>query len=340
MFKRRITFFFVCIGLANSVLLFAQPNSITIQNGILSAVFKPQSKTIEVKDIASGKIFLKKGLTENVAGAVLEQVADSVFGNGRALRLNKTGGGYYTFALYPKISFLFIKETVVNSSAEHKTLQKVKSFSFLVDLQQPLHRIKTLGTGGLLSPKANPGSYVFLTTVDTATREGVVTGWLTNERGSGVIFSDTNDNMVKIEPQIDYGRLLIPAKSSVGLETLLVGYFKDARLGEENFASLIARKQHIQLPPRKAVYCTWYSDKNGGAGNETSTSELSNFIVRKLKPYGLGVIQIDDQWQDGGLYNGPARGFERANPKGPYPNGMTVAAQAIKKRYICSQDTS
>src|SRR5439155_17238364 len=129
----------------------------------------------------------------------------------------------------------------------------------------------------------------------------------------------------------DYGRLVIPTGATVPLETLMIGYFDDARMGEEVYAATIARHLNIQLPPRKAVYCTWYSEKNGGAGNSASTSALAKFASATLKPYGMGVIQIDDQWQDGGSFNGPLRGFDRAKPDGPYPNGMGMAANTIKE---------
>jgi hypothetical protein len=312
-------------------MLSAQQNKLTIQNQFLSAGFSPGLNAIEVKDLASGKAFLKKGMVQNVTGAVAESVTDAVFGKGQAIRLLKSDGGYYTIALYPYTPFLFIDETIVNKGSKKIELQKAQPFSFQVDIQAPVERLKTLGTGGLHAPADNPGSYVFLTTVDPSTREGVITGWLTNERGSGVVFSDTSDGRVGIHTQIDYGRLVIPAGRTISLETLVVGYFNDARLGEEAYADMIARYQHIQLPARKAVYCSWYSEKNGGAGNSVSTRELAQFTASKLKPFGLGVIQIDDQWQDGGMFNGPARGFDRAKPNGPYPKGMAFAATTIKE---------
>jgi hypothetical protein len=327
---KKIIVLFVFMVLGKSVLL-AKPGKLSIQNNFLSAAYQPNLKTIEVKDLASGRVFLKKGIAENVTDASFELISDAVLGKGQALKLKKADGGFYTFALYPQVAFLFIQETLVNNGQVQLILQKVRPFSFEVDLQKPIQVLKTLGTGGLLSPKDNPGSYVFFTTVDPTTRNGVVSGWLTNERGSGVLFSDTCDNRVRVQSQIDYGRLVIPAGATVPLETLMIGYFKDARIGEELYAATIARHQHIQLPLRQAVYCTWYSEKNGGAGNSASTSELAKFASAKLKPYGMGVIQIDDHWQDGGSFNGPLRGFGRVKPDGPYPKGMSLAANTIKE---------
>ena len=77
----------------------------------------------------------------------------------------------------------------------------------------------------------------------------------------------------------------------------------------------------IKLRPQVAGYCTWYDDKHSGAGDEKSFVELATFVAKELKPYGFSVVQIDDGWQDGGVFNGPARGFDRVRPDGPYRRG-------------------
>ena len=64
-----------------------------------------------------------------------------------------------------------------------------------------------MGTAGLKPPDQNPGSYLFLTLADPATRRGVVAGWLTADRGSGVIFSDVPFEHVRFRAQTDYGHL-------------------------------------------------------------------------------------------------------------------------------------
>lgn len=309
----------------------AQVAPVILTNAKLKLQYNPGQKLLEVTDRGSDKTFLRQGKLQEASGkAVVIAAHHPVFGEGKELRVNKVGGGYYSVCLYAGLPFVSLQETIVNTSSSIVNLQKQRSFSFLADLQKPVSQVKTLGTGGLLDPAANPGSYVFLTTVDPTTRNGIVAGWLTNEKGSGVLFSDTTQGSVQITGQIDYGRYHIPPGGIAALETLLVGYFPDARLGEEALADAMAKQYHIRLPERKAVYCTWYSEKNGGAGNSQSTRELAQFASEKLKDYGLGAIQLDDQWQDGEKLNGPARGFERAKPDGPYPNGMKEPADKIR----------
>ncbi len=301
-----------------------------IANSWLSIRYDALQHKLQLKEKASGKVFVQAGSLEGAATKTqTRKLQHPLFGAGEEIVINKSDGGFYTIDTYAGLPFAVIQETVLNSCKTPRYLQAQRSLSFVLDLQQPVSKLKTLGTGGLLPVDKNPGSYVFLTTVDPESRNGVVAGWLTHDRGSGVFFSDTLSGKVQLTGQIDYGRLLIGPGQKVPLEKMLVGYFDDARLGEEAFADALAKQYQIQLPERQAVYCTWYSEKNGGAGSNVSTRELVDFIAGHLKDYGLGTVQIDDQWQDGAIFNGPARGFDRAKPNGPYPNGMQEPAQKI-----------
>src|SRR5437868_3761474 len=102
-----------------------------------------------------------------------------------------------------------------------------------------------MGTAGLLTPGENPGSYFFLTLVQPASRQGVVAGWLTADRGSGVLFSEIARNVVRFNPRIDYGHLRLDPGESGKQETLAIGIFNDARLGQELLAAAIARQYSI-----------------------------------------------------------------------------------------------
>lgn len=316
----------------NNVVIQKVKESHVITNQFLTVNYNAGGKSLEVVFKKGNKTFLKNVTPKDANGAaVKKEILSSVFGKGNALVFTTSDGGSISFALYPSQPFLFVTQTVKNSEKDIRDIQKLNPVSFSVNLNKPVSTLKTLGTGGLLAPDKNPGSYVFLTTADPATRNGVVAGWLTNEKGSGVLFSGINKNLVEIKAQIDYGRFLLPVGAAEATETLIIGYFDDARLGEEQFADAIAKQQNIKLKPRTAVYCTWYSEKNGGAGTEQSTIELAKYVKEKLNPFGLGAIQIDDQWQAGAQYNGPHRGFDRVDPKGGYPNGMSTTAAALKK---------
>ncbi|MCK5775950.1 MAG: hypothetical protein KAH25_07240 [Bacteroidales bacterium] len=330
--------------------LFAQSNddSNSISNDFYYLSFNSSNRSLSMTVKSTNEVVLKD-ITPKSASNISKtmEIMDPGFGKGTSLVLYFKEGGSIKFTLFQSHPFLFITSTVVNKSTEAVDIKKYEPLSFVIDLGKPANMLKTLGTGGLLKPNKNPGSYVFLTTVDPKTRNGVVAGWLSHEKGSGVLFSNIVDNKVWIKTQIDYGHLLLPAGKTEKLETLVIGYFEDARKGQEQFAEALAKYNNIKLRERSAVYCTWYDEKHGGAGSEASTIEISNYINKNLKPFGLGVIQIDDQWQAGGNYNGPTRGFDRTRKTplkstvingdaqqvfpAPYPNGMTTTTTAIKE---------
>ncbi len=51
----------------------------------------------------------------------------------------------------------------------------------------------------------------------------------------------------------------------------------------------MAKYLNITLRERSAVYSSWYSEKNGGAGNEASTIKLAQYIGKNMKPFGMGI---------------------------------------------------
>lgn len=322
----------LCLSLL-SIILMGQSckNNEEIGNSFLVITWDPGSSCLEVSQRSKVNPFIKNLLPAWVNGTVKKTGKTSpVFGNGSSLVLTSKQGSI-DFTLYPGQPFLFVNSEFKNKTGDTLDVHDLIPVTFQADLGRPVEGIMTLGTGGLLPPDRNPGSYVFLATVDPQTRNGVITGWLTNVKGSGVIFSDLKDQMVSITPRIDYGHYRIPPGGTGNSETLLIGFFDDARLGLEQFADAIALNQDIRMKPRSAVYCTWYDEKNGGAGSEKSSIDLARFISANLKSYGLGVIQIDDQWQAGGKYNGPCRGFDRTDPAGGYPTGMSATAKAISQ---------
>lgn len=304
---------------------------ISIENRFITAQFSPITRSLQLQAKSNGTIFVKDGFLEGVGNqAKTMEFTDSTFGKGRRMLINRLDGADVYLDLFENSPFLFVSQAVVNNSKQNVDYRKLNPFQFSINLNVNASELKTLGTGGLLSPDKCTGSYMFLTTVNPLNREGVVTGWITNERGSGVIIPKVLNNTVEINAQIDYGHLLVLAGATERLETLVIGYFADARKGEEKYADVIAKQLNIKLPKREAVYCTWYAEKNGGAGNEKSTIELAGFVNKNLKDYGMGVIQLDDMWQDGGAYNGPRRAFDRVKKDGPYPNGFDATVKAIR----------
>lgn len=306
--------------------------SLEIENEDLSVSYDRVENTVSLTEKRTGLIFVKDCRIEGGDGnAVTSSARDPIFGIGHKIVIHQSDGNSVSLEVYRKLQFVLVRKTIKNSGASELDLQKSVPLTFELDLGESATVLRTLGTGGLLPAEQNPGSYVLLACAVPETRRGVVTGWITQDRGSGVVFSSVKNDKVGFSAQIDYGHLRIPAGESVTLETFAIGFFDDARIGLENFADTIKRQYGIKLRPRSAVYCTWYSEEHGGAGDEKSTVELARFIDGSLKSYGLTVLQIDDWWQDGPKLDGPARGFDQVRPDGPYPHGIAPVARELEK---------
>ena len=199
----------------------------------------------------------------------------------------------------------------------------------VLDAKYDAKRMVTLGTAGLRPVDGNPGSHMFIAVAEPGTRRGVVCGWLTSEKASGVIFtSATSDGRVEIRPVLQGG------KSASEREILVFGEFDDCRRGLEAYADEVARHYAISLPPQISGYCTWYADRFGGAGSAQSTREFAELAGRVLKPWGFDFFQIDDRWQAGKCFGGPAKVFMEHNPRGPYPDGMAPTAADLAAKGI------
>jgi hypothetical protein len=230
-------------------------------------------------------------------------------------------GGGDLIMLFDSVPFVLVRP----SFKKEGVTKEVKVFSGTV----PRRELKTFGTGGLLAADKNPGSYAWLSVVDPTNRTGLVMGWVTQDRGSGVLFTKDATNGIEVSAKIEYGRLKLGDKAEE-LETLAIGFFDDARVGLESWADQVAKVYDIKLKPQPSGYCTWYSRPYGGASDEKHLAELVAFSAKELAPYGFSVVQIDDKWQAGVSTNGPKREFMRSAPDGPYPSGMKAAADNIK----------
>ena len=257
-------------------------------------------------------------------------VQDATFGEGQALTVNATDGAGESFQVFRGLPFVVHRSIIVNPGAVAAVLNKVPLMDAELGLGRPSDQLVALGTGGLKPLAKNVGSYAWMAVADPTTGAGVVGGWLTHERGSGVVFTKLDDGKPNLEARLEYGRLYLEAGQSVPSEAFLIGWFADARLGLEAWADAVAKSLAIKLPPMPIVYCTWYDNVHGGAGNAKALAELSTFAAQALEPYGLSCLQIDDGWQMGDPKgNGPRKNFSAHNPNGPYPGGMKPTAQAL-----------
>ena len=302
---------------------------ISIANDQYVVSVRPAEGTFTVADKAGGRTFVTEGRLPGGGTGKAIELSDKTFGNGRSIEVIQADGNRDVIALFPATPFVLFKQILHNGGAEAVVLNHVPAVSAKLDLGKPASALQSLGTGGLLRPAKNPGSYAFAAVVDPDSRSGVVAGWITEDRGSGVVFTPVENDHVGIKGQIDYGRLRIKPGEDAETETLAIGCFTDARDGLEAYADQIARIYSIKLRPQRPGYCTWYMEKHGSSCDEKHLLELSQFAAAKLKPFGFDFIQIDDGWQEGIKSNGPKKNFTAFAHKGPYSSGMKGMAGEI-----------
>ncbi len=225
------------------------------------------------------------------------------------------------------LPFAIVKTTFQNRGKEPLIINKFPVFHGKLEFSRTDDQLKILGTGGLSKPGKQIGSYMWLAAADPTTRNGIVAGFLSTERGSGVVFAEEKDKQLQIEAQLEHGRLTVKSGETVELDTFAIGYFDDVRVGMEAWADAVAKKQHIKLPPQPCGYCTWY---HAGSSNEQAMVKQTEIAAKELAPFGFNFLQIDDGWQDGVSKNGPRRNFTRVRPDGPYPSGMKKTADMVR----------
>ncbi|MCF7674750.1 MAG: hypothetical protein K9M97_05360, partial [Akkermansiaceae bacterium] len=264
-----------------------------IANADYEVVYDSTAAEFSIRHKPSGKVFANNGKFEIPGGqAGIVSLTDKTFGKAQAIEITTPDGNHNRITLCATLPFVLFNGTLHNGTGDAQVRNKIPMFSAAVETGTTLADVKTLGTGGLLAPDKNPGSYAFLTIVDPASRSGAVGGWITHDRGSGVVFSPVKDGAVRMQAQIDYGRLRIKPGADADTETFALGWFDDARMGMEAYADAIAKVYAIKLPRQKAGFCTWYMEKHAGACDEVHLPEVSAVAAKELKPFGFEFIQI------------------------------------------------
>ncbi len=200
---------------------FAQDNALRIENAMLEVRFDSAAGTFSLLAKPSQRVFLRDGQFREKGGeGRITAITDTTFGAGQAIEM-----------LFPNLPFALFRSSLTNVTRDASVTRQDRPFTTDIDLGLPAAQLKTLGTGGLLAPEKNPGSYVWLAVSDPTSRRGVVRDWLTHERGSGVVLSRVEGEQVRLEPQIDYGRLRLEPDHGEDLETFAVGFFDASAAG-------------------------------------------------------------------------------------------------------------
>lgn len=262
-------------------------------------------------------------------------VTDPAWGPGRQL-LIRHGNATTAFTLYENNPFAHLETHLANPGEKTHDLTRLIVARMEIDLGVEVTGLNTLGTGGLRPYNSPKGSYAYSVLADPGSRNGMVCGWLTQQRGVGLMLPSFKGGVHHLETQLDFGLMRLQPGATRETDILQIGFFDDARAGLERYADDIAKVYNIKLPPNPGVYCTWYHRNltGSGASNEKTLAENAAFARKHLQPFGLNVFQIDDHWQ--ALENnvekknkGPVKTFISTTEH--FPGGMKKTAENLQK---------
>ncbi len=319
---------------------FGWASAAQIENEFLAVSFGGGSVLLHCK--ALDRPFIPRAVfPSKVEASIIRSNEDLAWGKGQELLLTHVNGWTTAIRLYPGEPFAHMFFIAGNRTTQSVTKVQAPLLSFDFDLGIPIGQVRLLGTGGVHSV-AGPtpeslGSYSWSAIADPATRNGIVTGFVTHDTGIGVIIPDTSGT---VSVQSDFGQFRVKPGQQRPVDTVAIGFFADARLGLEAYADSVAKHYRINLPPKPGVYCTWY---HAGSADEAKVAANTQFAAENLRPYGLTVMQIDGGWQRflprDFAYNGdpedrkkwksgPIKVFADSSD-GTYPKGMAHTAKKI-----------
>ncbi|MBN2475677.1 MAG: alpha-galactosidase [Pirellulales bacterium] len=301
---------------------------LTLDNGTLQVRYDTQTGTFTARRgdrlfITTGRLVGPK-VTDSVeandgADAGLIDVADSL-GSGTAIEVTWPDGRIRRLALYESLPFICVTAAIRNTGTEPISVRQVTPLVAVADAGAPMSQLRGFGPEGS-HELADKTHFCFAAAADPKTRAGVVCGWLSHYRASGVVSVRAQDRRLVFEGRSEYGRLLVPPHTTAPGETLAIGWFDDALDGLEAYAAGCAKAHQILLPDKvPSGYCTWY---HAGASDQEKTAELADFAGKELKKYGFDFVQIDDGWQIG------SRDFTTYNPRGRYADGIKRTSEKI-----------
>jgi hypothetical protein len=244
-------------------------------------------------------------------------------GPARFLRVGHSCGRAVKLSLVEGLPFVLVQASIHNRAAKPLQVGEILPLAATIDLGTPLAGLRTLGYDGLLPADQPRTRFFYLAAVDPKSHAGLVCGWLSHDRASGLVWSRGEQDKLHVEPISQYGRLAIPSGATLEGEILAVGLFDDAAEGLEKLAETIFRFYRLRVKPVPSGYMTWYHAR---ALDEKRMPQLAEWCAGHLKKYGFEFLQIDDGWQ------AADRDFTTHDPKGAYPSGMKPTAEAITKR--------
>lgn len=310
-----------------------------IENKHLMLQIKQQNISLYGKnmpDLKIQNIFLPGQITATSR----KKVSDNLWGEGQALQVVCNDGHKVTFTLYDNNPFLYVHTIMMNQSGSDIRVDRLEIASIDMTIDNMSKPLNTLGTGGLAPIQQAQGSYTYTLLTEPNSRHSILTAWLTQKQGIGVMTPQSGKSKIayRIKAELEFGNYLVKSGKERETDILLIGFFEDGREGLELYGDYLVKAYQIKLPTKPEVYCTWYHRNlsKSGASTEKLLSENADFAKKELAAFGLNTFQIDDHWQSSmgmptnQLGRGPLKTFVENNKN--YPSGMQYTAKHLKQK--------
>jgi hypothetical protein len=310
-------------GITSSV----EDETYVVSNGLLTLRYVASDRQMQVvragKTVVHSVALWEEALGQSTAATFVSKATPMGEMKGISIQSSPDSPTRQSFFLAPGVPFLLVKAELFNAGAEPLERKTLVPFDAALDLGGDTGSLKWLGCDGLDPVSQGKTSYVFLTLADPATRQGVVGGWITHERASGIVSGSAEEGTIRLSARSEYGRVSVASGGLLEGETFALGFFEDVLDGLDAFAALTAKINNIVLPKDiPSGYCTWY---HAGALNEKGMGKLAEFCAeQRLNEYGLTTLQIDDGWQ---IFS---RDYTTHKPDGPYRSGMKATVDTIR----------
>ncbi|MDA7518874.1 hypothetical protein N9124_02160 [bacterium] len=108
----------------------------------------------------------------------------------------------------------------------------------VLDLKAP--QLRAFGTGVLTEISKKKGRETLQAIVDPTTHTGIVSGWLTKEKASGIFFTGIERGKIVLKPRCDYGKVAVDSGATIKTDIMIIGAFRDARHGLERYAAEVS----------------------------------------------------------------------------------------------------
>jgi len=243
-------------------------------------------------------------------------------GAGKALKVTRASGRIETLIVYEGLPFVCGKVALRHAGGQPVTVKTMMALTAEIDAGAAKADLRPFGPEGSYAIGGDRDHYAVGALAHPKTRAGVVCGWLTHHRASGVVGIRTKADPVRIEARSEYGKVTVAPNTALEGETVAIGWFDDCLEGLDAYAAAVAKAHQVRLPKQvPSGYCTWYHAR---ALDEQRMTELAAFCKAHLAKFGFDFLQIDDGWQISG------RDFTTHHPKGKYASGMKPTADAVR----------